>query len=539
MKQLWISPLYTFTAFLFLAFNSTPAQSQLQGRFLFDTFSIPGWPHIHSFSFATKGDKVLMVGGRKDGIHDKESGFDFTRSNTSMYLWDTKSQSILEYSIRSLPDTLISYLSSANTCFTQDENFLYILGGYGQGIDSIYHTYPVFIRIHLQNCIEAIQQSGDVLSSIEILQDPYFAVAGGQLRIKDRLFYLVGGHHFKGAYSSNSSKVDQVYTDAVRIFKVSKDSNSLQFEKVHEIKDDYNFHRRDFNLNPLIDEFGKLVFMVYSGVFQYNVNRPFLNLALVDGLQFREVLDFDQKFAAYNCSRLGFYEAKRNRMHQLFLGGMAEYYLDSTGMLVQDTYVPFVKTLSCVSRNESGHFEEYALRDQLPGYYGSNAEIFLNPETPLFKEDIIDWDALQGDTCFIGYLFGGIYNAGTDRNPWLNNLARTTVANPHVIKIQYLKNQSTGSEVFQNKKDTAAIQLYPNPAYGKTQLSFSGVPEHARVHLWIQNQNGDIIQELDLIAHSLEPYTLDIKRLIPGTYQLYALLNGTTLLKEKLQILNP
>ena len=290
-------------------------------------------------------------------------------------------------------------------------------------------------------------------------------------------------------------------------------------------------------MNPIVDANGKIRLMVYSGVFQYNVNRPFLNVALLDALQFEEIFDFDQKFAAYNCSRIGFYEVQKNRMHQLFLGGMAEYFRDSSGTLVQDTYVPFVRSLSCVTRNEKGGFEEFLLNDELPGYYGTNAEVFVRAEIPRYKEDIIDLDAIQEDTSFIGYVFGGIYNPSPDRNPWLNNLAHTTSASNQLIRIRYLKNQSTGVEPIQNKKIQADIRIYPNPAGNATKVFLIGTAESSRVHIWIQDMDGIIVDEEDYTSLSGEGHTLNLKSIHSGNYHLYALLDGSVLLKTKLQVL--
>lgn len=78
-----------------------------------------------------------MIGGRKDGIHPKESGFEIQNSNQTIYLWNTISDSIIRYELDSLSLELIDYLSSANTSFTQDSQFLYIIGGYSQSILAI------------------------------------------------------------------------------------------------------------------------------------------------------------------------------------------------------------------------------------------------------------------------------------------------------------------------------------------------------------------------------------------------------------------
>jgi len=70
--------------------------------------------------------------------------------------------------------------------------------------------------------------------------------------------------------------------------------------------------------------------MVFSGVFQYNINRPFLNTAIIDRTNFEERFDFEHKLASYTCSRLGLYDSIKNEFHLLFFGGMADYFRDSS-----------------------------------------------------------------------------------------------------------------------------------------------------------------------------------------------------------------
>ncbi|HEX5626156.1 MAG TPA: hypothetical protein VFX48_09075, partial [Saprospiraceae bacterium] len=73
-----------------LVFFLPYVNGQLPGSFRFDTLKIPNWPAIHSFSYATYGNWVLMVGGRTDGIHGKENGFEFAQGNRNIYLWNVE-----------------------------------------------------------------------------------------------------------------------------------------------------------------------------------------------------------------------------------------------------------------------------------------------------------------------------------------------------------------------------------------------------------------------------------------------------------------
>lgn len=511
--------------------------AQVQGHFFFDTFSVAGWPNIHSFAFASSQNKVLMLGGRTDGIHPKESGFEYDRSNKYIYVWNAENMQITGTPLQFQDPVIRGFLSSANTTFAQDENYLYMMGGYGENASGSYHTYPFLARIHIADCIRFVESSQDPGPAFEFIQDSFFAVAGGQLRIQDTLFYLVGGNYFEGKYSSNSSNTKQMYTDAFVIFKLRKDPDSLRHEIVFHKTDDYNFHRRDFNMSPFIDDDGKEKLMVYSGVFQYNLNRPFLNTSVIHGTQVEEVFDFDQKFCAYNCARIHFFDKTNNRSHQLFFGGMAEYYRDSVGEMVHDSYVPFVKSVSCVSRDESGRFAEWLLKEELPGYLGCNAEIYLNPGLPFYSKEIINLDLLPVDTQFIGYIFGGIYNPGPDRNPWQNDSAHLTHANPYVIKINFLKNNTSQVGAVKNKKSQIDLELFPNPAHSYTHLKWKSELPLQNAYIWIQDIRGRIIHTREIKSIAGPSVYLDLETLSTGIYNVYILANHNTLLQTSLKVL--
>lgn len=520
---------------LIITHNSS---AQWQGKFFFDTVKIPQWPAVHSFAFAATDTYILIIGGRKDGIHEKESGFEYINSNSQIYLWNIDSQRLVTYPIDHMDEKIINFFSAANSNFTQDEKYLYIAGGYGQTLRGNFTTQDIFMRIDIADCIERIIKNEDILPAIKQMRNPYFAVTGGQLRKLDSVFYLVGGHLFEGKYSSNSSIIQQKYTDAVRGFQIDESGDSITLKNKFEIINDFNFHRRDFNMNPVIDQNGQVKLMVYSGVFQYNVDRPFLNTALVHGQDFEEILDFDHKFAAYTCSRIGFYDKALNQMHQVFLGGMAEYYRDSVGTMIQDALVPFVKSVSCVSRDESGKFKEFLMEEELPAFIGTNSEVYLNPSLPLYKEDIIDFDELKEDTTFIGYLFGGIYHPYLDRNPWQNDRAHLTRANPYLTKISYVKSETIGTKE-QNKKQDYRIDLFPNPTNSVIDIQFDLNQKVNNVVIWIQNAEGKILKTLKIKELPKTELRLNIEDLPTGNYSVYFLVNNHSLSKKNISVIQP
>lgn len=464
--------------------------AQLNGSFYFDTVKVKDWPAIHSFAYGVYGPYVLMIGGRTDGVHGKKSGFENTNSNQLIYLWNVETNAITVYHPDSLNITLKDFLNAANTNFTQDKEFLYILGGYGQSLNGDYITYPYFIKIGLEDCINRILQNRNLMPSIQYLHNDLFAVAGGQLKILDSTFYLIGGHKFTGKYDHENHSMNQNYTDAVRIFKLNDQGDTLQLLPLAEFVDDIVFHRRDFNVSPMISQSGNLELMAFSGVFQYNINRAFLNTSIITPNGYREIFDFEQKFASYSCARIGLYDSTNNQMHQVFFGGMAEYYRDSTQAINHDEYVPFVKSVSSVSRLADGSYSEILYANELPGYFGTNSEFFVNPGLTLSHPEIIDLSSLQRDTTLLGYIFGGIYNPGPMRNPWQNDSAHLTISNPYLLKSYYIKNKSTATNKINAEIKEQEISIHPNPAHNKIQISFSNPYNIQKLSIELLDSNG-------------------------------------------------
>lgn len=530
---------------LFLAFAisfiillvSTQLRSQVSGHFVFDTLKIKNWPAIHSFSYAKFGTYILMIGGRTDGVHGKQSGFENKNSNKFIFLWNTANDSILLYQPDSLNEELKDYLNASNANFTQDDQFLYIMGGYGQSVSGIYKTYPLFLKINLKDCIDRILSNKDISSSIKYLVSDQFAVAGAQIRIMDSMFYLVGGHNFTGKYDSEKHTLNQKYTDALRIFKISEKGDSLHYELVKEIISDYNFHRRDYNLNPIISEKGEIKLMAFSGVFQYNANRAFLNTVLIQNQNFEEVFDFDHKFASYNCARVGLYDAVKNEMHQIFFGGMAEYYRDSANTITRDGYVPFVNSVSSVTRKKDGTLAEFLYPEELPGYFGTNSEFVINPELQLVYQDIVDLNSMTKDTNYLGLIIGGIYNSGRNRNPWQSDSANLTISNPYVIKVSFIKKESTATNKSINSISNIDVALFPNPSKHQVRLVFPKDIDIKSLDIWIDDLEGRKIKSYRFDTLADKELLLSTKDLIPQNYSLNLLINRKYILKKHLSII--
>ncbi len=84
-------------------------------------------------------------------------------------------------------------------------------------------------------------------------------------------------------------------------------------------------------------------------------------------------------------------------MHTLFFGGMSQYYYQNN-TLIQDNQVPFVKTISRLSRDTNGNFSEHLLPVEMQGFKGSSAEFIPNLNLPHYESNIIKLNEIAQDT---------------------------------------------------------------------------------------------------------------------------------------------
>jgi hypothetical protein len=525
-----------FLILLFICIHPQLSSAQLKGTFHFDTSRINNWPNIHSFTYGRYGDYILMLGGRRDGLHAQESGFELKNNNSYLYLWNIITDSIIPYEPDSLQAVLYDFLNASNSNFCQDDKYLYIMGGYGESYFGNFITFPLFVRIDLENCIQSILSKRDITRSIRYIQNETFAVAGAQLRIYNSKFYLVGGHQFTGKYSAKNHSMNQAYTDALRIFSIGESADSLKYTLISSTLNDEIFHRRDYNLNPVIDPNGVIQLMVCSGVFQYNVNRAFLNTALISESGYEEIFNFEQKYANYHCGRVSLYDSLHNEMHQLFFGGMSEFYRDSVMEISHDAYVPFVKSVSEIYRNSNNQWEELLFPDELPGYLGTNAEFLINPKLHTIYENIIDIKSLQSDTNYLGCLFGGIYNPDTLRNPWQNDKAYLTKSNPYQIKVYFIPDQSVDND--DAPVDLASeIFFIPNPVNDQLRIKLPESIFSNTIKISIEDTQGRLLHQLNTTAINEHELIINTSSLKSNHYVLHFLIDEKLSVRKTLIVL--
>lgn len=398
---------------------------------------------IQSYAWAKDDDKVVLIGGRTDGLHRRQpfAAFGKKYNNTDIVVIDLKKEKVWKKSILDLPPALAEQLQSSNMQFFQQENELLIIGGYGYIETKKNHiTHPAIIRIKVKELINAIIKKQDILRFVNKLTDERMAVTGGRLNKLGNFFYLVGGQRFDGRYNPHGPDhgpgFSQQYTNQVRKFTIAEKDGNLTIENYSAITDSQLLHRRDYNLLQQIDANGNEILSIYSGVFQYGKDIPFTTIIDINENGHHEVPNFNQLFSHYHTATLPVYNANTKTMYSVFFGGIAQHYKDSSGKIVSDSNVPFVKHISVVERNKNS-IKEHLLPETMPGYFGAAAEFVPVNQTLFTKNGILNLNKLGKKSTMIGYIIGGIDSRAP--NVFWSNEAEPSRASPVIWKVYFTK----------------------------------------------------------------------------------------------------
>ncbi len=488
-------------ALLFIILMSLNVRSQNTYEVYLEPLNINNLPGIQSFAYGKYDGKIIIIGGRTDGLHKRQpfAAFDKLQNNTNIFLIDPINNQIWEVSLDSIKNTsIIEQLQSANIEFYQQDSMLYLIGGYGFSNTANDHiTYANLTAINLNKLMNGILHQGPISTSFRQISHSFLAVTGGRLGKIDNTYYLAGGNRFDGRYNPmGHSTYVQTYTNAIRKFKIQDDGVNLNVYNLDSIVDQLQLHRRDYNLVPEISPQGKIGYTMFSGVFQPTVNLPFLNTVNFDSAGDHVNNNFNQFLNHYHCPTFAGYDGINNRMHYFFFGGISQYYIDSNANLIKDDEVPFVKTITRITREPDGTMTEIKLPIEMPGLLGSGGEFILNNLNPHYSNEVIKFDLLTEDTTFVGYIFGGILS--TAPNIFFTNTGSESTASNNMYKVFITKNKDTGIRV--KKAKALEFNLFSNPSQENLiKFTYNGENE-SQAYLIIQNIQGEIIDKLPLVG---------------------------------------
>lgn len=441
---------------------------------------------VQSYACGTYEGKWLIVGGRLDGLHRRQpwASFDEAGHNDQLMVIDPITEQSWNAPLTSLPISIQEQLSSTNMEFMQVDEMLYIVGGYGFSATEDDHiTYPYLTAINLSIVVDAIVNGNSISNGFRQIEDETLAVTGGYLEMIGDVFHLVGGQRFDGRYNpmGNPTFV-QEYTDAVHRFTISDNGTDLSLFFQDSFNDSDNLHRRDFNVVPQIMPDGSEGLTAFSGVFQVSADIPFLSAVNIDANGYAVQAGFSQYYNHYHCANVPLYSATNNEMHNLFFGGIAQYY-DDNGVLVQDNEVPFVNTIARVSRTADGTMSEFKLPQVMPALLGSGAEFIMAEGVASYPNGVLDLDFLENDTNMIGYIYGGIESS--QPNIFWINTGNESTANASIFKVSIVRTSVGLDELNSQSNGGLQMQIYPNPYKGRLNIDFSlDQPQEVKVGVY-------------------------------------------------------
>lgn len=156
-------------------------------------------------------------------------------------------------------------------------------------------------------------------------------------------------------------------------------------------------------------------------------------------------------------------------MHMLFYGGMSQYYYQN-GSLIKDDNVPFVKTISRLTRDANGNLQEYQLPIEMPALKGASAEFIPNMDIAQYGSGIVKMNAFSTDTILLGYIYGGIYSSTID--PFTNNQTANTNADNTIYAVRLIKDSTVSVPAIKGD-NPYTVAIHPNPASGVLNMSIS------------------------------------------------------------------
>ncbi len=508
-----------FSVIIFLTYGTTQAQ------FYYNTYlektNWPRHPKIHSGVIVPYGEKWVIIGGRSNGLHGYQtpSAFPADGIQDSIFVANPVDLSVKSVSISSIIDVNIrEQLSSSNMLFYKDGNQLYIAGGYGYtASNDDFITFPYLSLVNMDCLVNAVENGTDLNACMQQVYDENMAVAGAHMKKMGDYLYLFFGHRFDGRYAiTNTGVFTQTYTNAIRKFKVTYNPMPLITDFSEQV-DTVNFHRRDYNLVEQVYADGSTGYSSYSGVFQYGVDLPFENITDIksDGTT-QPVPGFEQKLSHYHSAVIPAFDSTNNMMLTFFYGGMSRYKFDPQLGLVEDTLVPFVKTISLVKRMSNGAITEEPCNNIMPGFEGTNAEFIALPGVPMHNgTHVIRADKflqLVNVPYHAGYMVGGINSE--DENVFLQN--GVSDGSNAVYKVWLIKEEWGNEEV----KTPYRFSVFPNPGYGEFTVQVSGTLS-SDAELIIYDAHGRVVKKrFKPETTNLEnpQIRLNLEDLKPGNY---------------------
>jgi hypothetical protein len=483
--------------------------------------TIPQLGGLQSFAYGEYEGRWLVLGGRLDGLHRRQpwATFDVAGHNDKIWVIDPETREAWSSAIDALPATIQEQMRSTNMEFFTEGEYMYCLGGYGYSdIAGDHTTFPYITAIDLKGVMEAVMNGQSLTPYFRQVEDAQFQVTGGHWEKIGDVYHLLGGQKFIGRYNphgpTHGPGFVQEYTNAVRRFRINDDGTTMNIEHLSPFESEEDLHRRDYNAAPQIMPDGSEGITMFSGVFQKEVDLPFLNAVNVGAEKFEVVPDFQQLFNHYHCPVLAAYDEEENEMHTFFFGGIAQYYLENE-KLIKDDNVPFVRTIARVTRNAQGEMVEVVLPTEMPDLLGASGEFLVRQDVPRYDNGVVNLSAMSGDTLDMGYIYGGIKSSAENIFFINDGTQSEAVSTLYRVKVVRSKATSTITEEAQN----LPMRLFPNPGVGRIVVEVV-LPRSENTRVILSDATGKVVQEYEWgkVGSGPQRYEMNVSGLRPGNY---------------------
>ncbi len=529
----------TLLFFAFLKEQQVLAQQEFPYQLTLKKSAMDSLIGVHSFAMGQHGNTILIVGGRRDGLHARQpfNAFPAAQANQQLIVIDLENEHIWTRDLAELPSAIQEQFNATNINFIQDHDTLLLIGGYGfSNTSGGYITYPKVTACVLSTVIQHIQNNMLISNDFVQITDNTAAVTGGEIgQIGDTL-YLVGGHRFDGQYNPMGNPTyTQAYTNAIQPFTYELTNGVLQMNWLTPTVDVAQFHRRDYNLVSKMNPSGSRELMISSGVFQVGVDLPFLYPIFIQPNAFIPRTDFSQRLSHYHAANTSLYDPTRKSNHWLFFGGMAQYYYNGTN-LVQDNSVPFVKTISRVTLDSTGTLSEHVFPIEMESYLGAGAE-FIPDLSINWEHELLQLSEINTDSMRIGWIYGGIKS--TAINPFTNNQTSTaTSASGNLYEVWLTQSALSIGDLVTPWNEQLKVNLFPNPAQEVVNVQLLLEATH-QVELVVVDRSGKWITDVSLgtMEAGLHNYSLSLKPEWKGKYfKIGVRLDGTVRMVQGLMV---
>lgn len=503
-----------------ILFAQTPEEFSID----LEPLVIPNAPGVHSFAYGLTSDqKWVVLGGRIDGLHQRQPFAAFLQAdnNKNVFVIDPATEQVWSSDLSMLPAVIFEQIQSTNQEYYQQDTMLYVIGGYGySAINGGHVTFPNLTAVSIDELAEAVMNNTSVTPYFRQITDVNLKVTGGYMGYLDGTYYLVGGQLFDGSYNpmgpNNGPGFVQIYTNDIRSFEIIDNGVNLSIQNYAVQHDTVNLHRRDYNLVPQVFPNGELGYTAFSGVFNYS-DMPYLNTVDVTGSGYTVNNSFNQYLSQYHSAKMPVYDANANAMHTLFFGGLSQFTLDSQNTLVEDIDVPFVKTISRVTRDANGAMQEVKLNYiEMPALVGTGAEFIPLPQY-FSAHEILDINAVPENKTLVGYIYGGIESSA--ENIFFVNDGSQSSASNTIFKVFITKETASLDEVALTGKHVLDLEIYPVPARGKLNIEFFA-PEHRDYIVRIVDTSGKLVAEehYSLENNGYQKFKMNVSKLASGSY---------------------